>query len=1617
MSASAEPLQSCPKCGVSLTPEAPKGLCPRCLFSQAMRPSPEEPVKPKKAAVPLPEEMASHFPNYEILRILGRGGMGAVYLARQTSLNRLVAIKILPAELDDGENNFTQRFKNEAQAMAQLSHPGIVAVYDFGQTTSGLLYIVMEYIDGTDVALMVERQGRLPSAHAMAITAHVCDALAYAHGKGIIHRDIKPSNIMIGYDGVVKVADFGLAKMSQTEQSGLTQSGMVMGTLHFMAPEVLMLGKAVDQRADIYAVGVMLYQMLTGKLPQGLFEMPSLQVKGLDPRYDGIVAKALREDRNLRYASAVELRHDLDAILTQPVARVEASAAEAPAALNTQARPRKPGEGADPRRQVPTAAAGSRADLHSQAGKKSSAALLWTLLLVAAVFGGAAWLVLHQPKERPDSVDEAPSAPVHVTAKEQQATRDAPFINTLGMKFVPVPGTKVLFCIHETRRQDYAAYANELKEVDGSWKTQQKDGIPCGDKDDHPVVGVSWEDSEKFCEWLSKKEGKTYRLPTDEEWSIAVGLGQKEKHGKGITPEMLNSKEKTEFPWGDSYPPKTGYKAGNYADDSWQDEKFSNSKWIAGYSDGFSTTAPVMSFKPNKAGLYDMGGNVWEWCEDWYSDARKERVLRGAAFNYWAEEPLLASFRYRRPPSDRDLYGLGFRCVLGVSAISTSSNPAGSAEMLNAPSVASQNQLSLGKTVDLLRLINPANDTVRGRWEWTPEGLKLLPKTAVSTIEFPYEPPEFFDFTIEFSVKEGKYRQVDQILTCQGVPTSWQMGAGYAPSGSFGLMMVDGVKAADTNRTEAVALRERLSPDVRHRSTVQVRKNRIRAILDGKEILNWEGDFNRLDLESQSRLKSVNRLGIGGFGTEAIFYLAELKAADESTAKATIVAPKLSEEMTLAAARGGRLRAWGNFYEWGGLRFIDVSKAAGYSDFVALAGDDGRLYALRKNQVMVALDSLDPRQSFYEKAEVQRLFRNRIWPHYQNDIFIIHKESVPELSMKPSVGPLRAVAASFYQGGYLCIPDTGKAFWLPANGNRKQDRPPPVDLIDNAVDAVGISCGICVVSREGRLHFWNFAEVIETSAEYSDIVEIQGGLNFALCRKRDGSVLVWPPASYKEGYLPDPGVQRVPTLPPAVQIRCGSDVCAAQMQDGRWIGWGEDAEVVAKISAVGKAVDIAIPGRHHSTMDHHGYVAWIEPLLTDQLPPELAALDTQFRALDKERVTVPYEVALAKLNNGYLASLQKAIATEKSAGRLDGISALESEQRVLSDGAAAKAPGPQSLVAASAVPETDDYKTPASLKALRVIYREQFARLVDDRAVNLKALTEPLDKRLAALESEMTKTDRVSDAKTVRAYRENLAKSASGGRSPGINITKDGFTNSLGMKFVSVPGTDVMFCIHETRRQDYAAYADTVPGVNDAWRIQQRNGIPCGDMNDHPVVGVTWGDAVNFCGWLGKKEGGIYRLPTDEEWSIAVGLGRLEKHGRGITMQMLENKLQPLFPWEGDYPPRSSSKAGNYADEVWREKFPSTKWIEGYRDGYATTAPVMSFKPNKQKLYDMGGNVWEWVQDWYNELEEERGLRGGSYTMAARNLLLASDRHATGNSAKDLSDIGFRLVFVPPAKP
>lgn len=281
-------------------------------------------------------------PQYDEWAMIGCGGMGAVYKARQISLDRLVAIKVLPPQVADDETDYIQRFKNEARTMAKMNHATIVGVYDFGETHDGLLYIVMEYIDGTDVAKMIQAQGKLPVDHALAITAHVCDALAYAHEHGVIHRDIKPANILINMEGAVKVADFGLASMHDPAGThGTTPDGMTLGTPDYVAPEVLIIGMPVDGRADLYAVGVMLYNMLTGRIPRGSFQMPSQRV-GCDTRYDAIVRKAMENDVDRRYQTSREIRRDLDQILTVPVAKEKPARQAAPAGMQPRLPPPPP---------------------------------------------------------------------------------------------------------------------------------------------------------------------------------------------------------------------------------------------------------------------------------------------------------------------------------------------------------------------------------------------------------------------------------------------------------------------------------------------------------------------------------------------------------------------------------------------------------------------------------------------------------------------------------------------------------------------------------------------------------------------------------------------------------------------------------------------------------------------------------------------------------------------------------------------------------------------------------------------------------------------------------------------------------------------------------------------------------------------------------------------------------------------------------------------------------------------------------------------------------------------------------------------------------------------------
>ena len=328
------PARNCPACHQPLPADAPQGLCPQCLAKSALgsQPGGEETIasgsKPGGSGpATIQPEIARLFPQLEILAPLGQGGMGMVYKARQPQLDRIVALKVMRADLSR-DPAFAERFAREARALAKLNHPNIVSVFDFGRS-GGHCWILMEFVDGTNLRELL-RTKTLQPREALGIVPKVCDALQYAHDEGIVHRDIKPENILLDKKGRVKIADFGLAKLVGKDASefSLTATGMTLGTPRYMAPEQFDKPQEVDHRADIYSLGVVLYEMLTGEVPMGRFSLPSATI-GVDVRLDEIVLRTLEKEPSRRYQHASEVKTQVENVTGIHAAPTLAEAAAA----------------------------------------------------------------------------------------------------------------------------------------------------------------------------------------------------------------------------------------------------------------------------------------------------------------------------------------------------------------------------------------------------------------------------------------------------------------------------------------------------------------------------------------------------------------------------------------------------------------------------------------------------------------------------------------------------------------------------------------------------------------------------------------------------------------------------------------------------------------------------------------------------------------------------------------------------------------------------------------------------------------------------------------------------------------------------------------------------------------------------------------------------------------------------------------------------------------------------------------------------------------------------------------------------------------------------------------
>ena len=311
------PANSCTRCGAAIPSNSPAGACPVCLLEFGIGTGPPTSASGTGSLnLPPIERLQRAFPQYEILHLIGHGGMGAVYQAIQRPLDRPVAIKILAPRWAE-QPTFAERFLREARTMARLSHPNIVGIFDFGQVDS-LYYLVMEYIEGVNLRDAMTVQKMKPS-EAFSVIGQICDALQFAHDQGIVHRDVKPENILLTRKGTVKIADFGLAKLIATDHFDVSLTGthQVLGTVNYMAPEQFEHPETVDHRADLYALGVVFYELLTGELPMGRFAPPS-QKAGVSSQLDEVVMRTLEKEPARRFQQASEVKTAVYAATRDP---------------------------------------------------------------------------------------------------------------------------------------------------------------------------------------------------------------------------------------------------------------------------------------------------------------------------------------------------------------------------------------------------------------------------------------------------------------------------------------------------------------------------------------------------------------------------------------------------------------------------------------------------------------------------------------------------------------------------------------------------------------------------------------------------------------------------------------------------------------------------------------------------------------------------------------------------------------------------------------------------------------------------------------------------------------------------------------------------------------------------------------------------------------------------------------------------------------------------------------------------------------------------------------------------------------------------------------------------
>lgn len=556
---------------------------------------------------------------YDIIAPLGQGAMGVVYKAFDPMIKRFVALKTMNLSfVEPSVDDTARRFHREAQAAGNLNHQNIVGIYEYGED-AGQAFIAMEFVEGRTLVDLLKQNHRFSLAEIHQMLSSVLAALDYSHRMGVVHRDIKPGNIMLDNTGILKVMDFGIARI---ESSDLTQAGTILGTPGYMSPEQL-LGETVDLRSDLYSAGVVLYELLTGeraftgssfasviyKVIHNHLSPPSQLKPAVPGSLDGLVAKACAKNVAERYQTAAEF----------------ATALEQALAVRVNAQPSADVKLARPELQPQSAV--SVKDTTTRTGRKWIAAT--ALFAVAAGIALAIWIMLPVGREIKPAADATPgttftdcdTCPEMVVIPAGQFVQGSPRAGERQANEGPSRLVAIDYMLaisrYEITRAQFARFAADTghtgagcKTYDGSW--EMDDGSswqsPGFDQNDaHPATCISWNDAQAYIGWLNKKSGRTYRLLSASEWEYAAKAGSASGADPTRACESANVADRST---GVAYP-------------GWD---------IFDCQDNYVHTSPVGSFQANAFGLHDMIGNVFEWVTDCWNNSYVDAPSDGAAW-------------------------------------------------------------------------------------------------------------------------------------------------------------------------------------------------------------------------------------------------------------------------------------------------------------------------------------------------------------------------------------------------------------------------------------------------------------------------------------------------------------------------------------------------------------------------------------------------------------------------------------------------------------------------------------------------------------------------------------------------------------------------------------------------------------------------------------------------------------------------------------------------------------------------------------------------------------------------------------------------------------------------